>query len=103
MRRIGFSLMVVSAVFFTLGSLQPGHAMSFGKHNNGNGPANQSITQGNGNGNGNGNSNGNRNGHTYEASFDALPYQVPVPEPSTVALFASGVLGLGLWRWKKQS
>jgi hypothetical protein len=105
MRTIGFSLMVGSALFFTLGTLQPGHAMSFGKHNNGSGHANQSITQGNSNGNGNGNGNGNRNrnGNTYEASFDALPYQVPVPEPSTVVLFASGVLGLGLWRWKKQS
>jgi hypothetical protein len=84
MRTMGFSLMVVCAVFFTLGSLQPGYAMSFGKHNNGSGPANQSISQRNGNGN------GNRNGNTYEASC-------------TAALFASGVLGLGLWRWKKQS
>ena len=95
MRRIGFLLMVISTLFGTIGTVQPGYAMSFGKHNNNGAPANQSITHGNSNGNGAG------NGNTYGASLDAQPYQVPVPEPSTVVLLAAGVLGLGLWRWKR--
>lgn len=28
--------------------------------------------------------------------------QQPVPEPSTLFLFASGLTGLGFWRWKQQ-
>ncbi|WP_447986129.1 PEP-CTERM sorting domain-containing protein [Nitrospira sp. Nam74] len=26
----------------------------------------------------------------------------PVPEPSTVVLLGSGVVALGLWRWRKK-
>ena len=93
-----FLLMVVSALFFTIGTSQSAYAMSFGKHNNGPGAANQGITDGNANGNRNGN--GNKG---YGASLDAPPYQIPVPEPATIILLGSGLLGVGLWRWKKQS
>ena len=35
-------------------------------------------------------------------SIDAQAYITPVPEPSTVVLLGSGVVALGLWRWKKK-
>ena len=35
-------------------------------------------------------------------SIDAQPYITPIPEPSTVVLLGSGIMGLGLWRWKKK-
>jgi hypothetical protein len=99
MRKLSSSLIVLSVVFFSMGTVQPGYGMSFGKHHNGDGgPANQSSTQGNGNGN------DNENGHmAYGASLDGQPYPLPVPEPATIVLLASGLLGLGLWRWKRQS
>jgi len=71
MRKIGFSLMTGPALFVTMGALQPGYAMSFGKHNNGGGTVNQSVSEGNGHENGNGNK--------YGASLNAVPYQIPVP------------------------
>jgi hypothetical protein len=101
MRNLRFLLMVVSAMVFTMGSLHPSYAMSFGKHNNAGGAAAQNITHGNA-GNGNGKENGNGNG-SYGASLDAQAYAVPVPEPGTVVLLASGLFSLGLWRWKKNS
>jgi hypothetical protein len=95
MRRIGFLLTVVSALFVMIGPAQPGYAMSFGKHNNGGGAPGQSLPQGN---SGKGNARGDG---SDGPSLNAQPYQIPVPEPSTVVLLASGVLGLGVWRWKR--
>ena len=47
MRKLSSSLIVLSVVFFSMGTVQPGYGMSFGKHHNGGGgPANQSSTQG---------------------------------------------------------
>jgi len=100
-RKRGVLLMVLLSTFF-VGTVQQGYAMSFGKHHNNGGSAEQSITQGNGR---NGDVNRNGNVHTdgtYGGSLDSEPYQVPVPEPTTVALLASGLFVLGLWRWKKQ-
>jgi hypothetical protein len=98
MRKISSSLMVLSALFFSIGTLQPGYGMSFGKHNNGGGPGNPTITQGNGQGEGNGNGN-----TAHGASLEAQPYPLPVPEPATVVLLASGLFGVALLRWKRQS
>jgi hypothetical protein len=73
MRNISSSLMIVSAVFLSMGTLQPSYGMSFGKHHNDGGPANQSISQGNG---GNGNGNGNM---PYGAALDASPISLRFP------------------------
>jgi len=94
MPKISLSLMLFWVVFFSLGMSQPGYGMSFGKHDNGGSPT-QSISQGNGlKGNGS---------MAFGTSLDAQPYLVPVPEPASIVLLASGLLGVGLWRWKQLS
>lgn len=90
----GICVTVGSAVLICMGALESGHAMSFGKHQNNGGPVDQGV----GHAYGKGNSNGNGD----HSSYDAYPYQVPVPEPSTVLLLASGVAGLAFWRLKKR-
>ena len=94
-------LTAVSMMVITMGTLQPGYAMSFGNHHNNGGHGNQSITNGGGNGNPNGNGT-SPHGDGHDLSYDSHAYPVPVPEPSSVVLLASGVLGLGLWRCKKK-
>ena len=85
-------LMVLSAVLLSLVTLEPSYGMSFGNHHNGGGPANQNMSQGNG---GNGNGKGNA---PDGVSLDAHGYLLPVPEPATIVLLASGLLGVGVWR-----
>ena len=40
-------------------------------------------------------------GVTSQLTSEADPTGQPIPEPSTVFLFGSGLVGVGLWRWKK--
>lgn len=58
-----------------------------------------------GNGGGTNQSTSGYTGSSSQAltSIDAQAFVTPVPEPSTIILLGSGVLALGLWRYKKQT
>jgi hypothetical protein len=87
-------LTVLSAVLLSMATLESSYGMSFGNHHNGGGPGNQNMSQGNGR---------NANVHDsapYGDSLDARGYPLPVPEPASIVLLASGLLGVGLWRWR---
>lgn len=72
--------------FVALPQVDEAAAMSFGKHHSNGGGYNQSAGP---------------SSTSSLSSIDAPPYMTPVPEPSTIALLGSGVVALGLWRWKK--
>lgn len=85
---------LATALLMTLVSLSQvdqAAAMSFGKHHSNGGGYNPPPNQSTG-----------PSSTSSLSSIDAPPYMTPVPEPSTVVLLGSGVVALGLWRWRKK-
>ena len=71
-------------------------SMSLFRHDNHGGPQ-QTLT-----GKGNGGSQGANPSSGYiHSSYNASPVTV-TPEPSTIALMASGLIGIGLWRLRRK-
>ncbi len=90
-QRAAAILMVALSIVMLSWPVDQAAAMSFGHHHGDGGGASQ-----------------NTSGYARSSSvsgaltsLDAPPYVMPVPEPTTV-LLGSGVLALGLWRFKKK-
>ncbi len=82
---------VLLTTFLSLPQVEQAAAMSFGKHHSDGGGYNPG-----------GSHNVSSSSSSSFSSIDAPPHITPVPEPSTVVLLGSGVVALGLWRWKKK-
>ena len=94
MRLTMVSFMVIGGVLML--AVDQAASMSLFNHDNHGGPQ-QSVT-----GKANGGSQGTTSSSNGNSTFNASPVTV-TPEPSTIALMASGLIGIGLWRLRKKS
>ena len=93
MRFTRILLMMVISVALMPGIIESARAMSLFHHDNHGSPTQNLVT--------NGTSTTNNNGGTTSL-INANPVTV-TPEPSTVVLLASGLLGVGIWRLRQKS